>query len=93
MTGPEAVRYRVTVAGRVQGVWYRETCRREADAAGVSGWVRNNDDGSVEAMLEGEVGSVERVLRWMKAGPALAVVRSVQVRTEDPVGEQTFTVR
>ena len=48
------VRLRVVVSGRVQGVWFRESCRREATAAGVSGWVRNRADGSVLAVLEGE---------------------------------------
>jgi acylphosphatase len=87
------VRYRVIVAGRVQGVWYRQTCQREAAAAGVAGWVRNNDDGSVEAVLEGDAAAVERVLAWMKLGPPGAVVTNVDVRTESPDGETSFTVR
>jgi acylphosphatase len=48
------VRRRVVVTGRVQGVWFRESCRREADSLGVAGWVRNRPDGAVEAAFEGE---------------------------------------
>ena len=87
------MRYRVLVSGRVQGVWYRESCRREATAAGVAGWVRNNPDGTVEAVLEGEPGAVDRVVSWMRTGPRHAVVTAVDVRGEAPAGERGFTVR
>jgi acylphosphatase len=87
------VRYHVKVSGRVQGVWYRESCRREATAAGVSGWVRNAEDGDVEAVLEGEPGPVDRVLRWMWVGPPLALVTNVDATDEPPRNEQGFRVR
>ena len=87
------VRYRVVVSGLVQGVWYRQTCRSEAAAAGVTGWVRNNADGTVEAALEGEVHAVDRVVAWMRVGPPRAAVTRVEVRQEDPVGETAFSVR
>jgi len=87
------VRYRVVVTGRVQGVWYRESCRREATAAGVAGWVRNCYDGTVEAVLEGDDAAVERVVAWMRTGPRHAVVTRVDVRAETPAGEEGFTVR
>lgn len=87
------VRRRAVVTGRVQGVWFRESCRREADAAGVTGWVRNTESGSVEAVLEGEPDRVERVLEWLSIGPSRAVVANVEVHPEQPVGETTFTVR
>jgi acylphosphatase len=87
------VRRRVVVSGRVQGVWYRESCRRQALAAGVTGWVRNTWDGKVEAALEGLPASVEAVLAWMRIGPPRAQVTNVEVQTEAPVGEPTFTVR
>jgi len=83
----------VVVSGRVQGVWYRESCRREATAAGVSGWVRNNYDGTVEAVLEGESVAVDRVVAWMRVGPRSAVVTRVDVRAEPPEGERGFVVR
>lgn len=86
-------RYRVTVSGRVQGVWYRESCRRIAEDAGVSGWVRNNPDGTVEAALEGEEHAVDKVVAWMRSGPPRAYVTDVSVRAEEPRGEQGFFVR
>jgi acylphosphatase len=87
------VRYRVVVTGRVQGVWYRQSCRRRAAGAGVAGWVRNNPDGTVEAVLEGEAAAVEQVLAWMRVGPPHAAVGDVEVRAETPVGERSFAVR
>jgi acylphosphatase len=88
-----SVRYRVTVAGRVQGVWYRQSCRREAVGLGVDGWVRNNGDGTVEAVLEGEPAAVGRLVDWMRVGPPSARVTDVDVRTEAPQGERGFRVR
>ena len=87
------VRRRVTVSGRVQGVFFRDTCRREAARRGVSGWVRNCRDGTVEAVLEGPPEAVEGVVSWMRSGPASAEVDGVQVSTEEPAGERGFAVR
>ena len=86
------VRYRVKVSGRVQGVWYRESCRREAIAAGVTGWVRNTHDGDVEAVLEGETEAVDRMLAWMWVGPRAVLVTKVDAREEPAVGELGFQV-
>ncbi|MCL4291681.1 MAG: acylphosphatase [Acidimicrobiia bacterium] len=90
MTAP--VRRRVVVTGRVQGVWFRESCRREAVAVGVAGWVRNASDGTVEAVLEGPPAAVERVVRWCRSGPSGARVDAVDVSVESPVGERGFRV-
>jgi acylphosphatase len=87
------VRRRVYVSGRVQGVWFRETCRDEAARAGVGGWVRNLDDGRVEVVLEGAPAAVDRVLAWCRRGPRRARVDGVDVVVEAPVGEQGFRVR
>ena len=87
------IRRRVVVTGRVQGVGYRDSCRYEAVAAGVAGWVRNNWDGSVEAVIEGESAGVDRVVAWMRKGPRSAVVRDVRVSEESPQGELGFSVR
>jgi len=84
---------RVTVSGQVQGVWYRQSCADVAIAAGVHGWVRNNADGAVEAMLEGSAEAVERVVSWMRVGPRLAVVEHVRVTDERPTGAGSFVVR
>ena len=88
-----SVRYRVTVAGRVQGVWYRQSCRRQAVALGVHGWVRNDGDGTVQAVLEGEAGAVDQLVAWMRIGPPHARVAKLDVRPETPLGEQGFEVR
>lgn len=89
----DVTRLRVVASGQVQGVWYRQSCRDVAEAAGVRGWVRNNADGTVEAALEGETGAVEQVVAWMRTGPPLAAVDDVQVHQETPTGETSFTVR
>lgn len=91
--GGTDVRVRVVVSGRVQGVWYRQSCREEADAAGVRGWVRNRPDGTVEAVLEGSAAAVERVLGWMRTGPPRAAVHGLRAAHERPQGEASFEVR
>jgi acylphosphatase len=87
------VRRRVLVSGRVQGVWFRESCREQAMAVGVSGSVRNLADGRVEAVLEGPPAAVDRVVAWCRAGPGRAQVDAVEVVDEPPVGESGFRVR
>jgi len=89
----ERVRRRVLVSGWVQGVWFRESCREQAVAAGVTGWVRNRADGRVEAVLEGPEPAVDRVVRWCHDGPRRARVEGVEVTAEEPVGETGFGVR
>ena len=87
------IRVRVVVEGRVQGVFYRQSCQRAAVSNRVTGWVRNNRDGSVEAVLEGEPDAVERVVAWMRVGPPQAVVTRVVTHDEPPTNFATFTVR
>jgi len=84
------VRTRVVISGEVQGVGFRATCRREAQAAGVSGWVRNRADGRVEAAFEGEAEAVARLVAWCRQGPRWATVRDVTVEEEPPIGERGF---
>ena len=72
-------RVQVTIRGRVQGVGFRANCQREAQAAGVRGWVRNSWDGSVEALFEGPEDGVDRMVRWCHTGPRMAEVESVEV--------------
>ena len=67
------------VIGRVQGVFFRESMRREAIQRGVSGWVRNRADGSVEAVLQGETSQVEALIVWARRGPPAAQVLSIEV--------------
>jgi acylphosphatase len=83
----------VVVRGRVQGVFYRDSCRQEAERAGVSGWVSNEPDGSVRALLEGAPDAVERVVGWMRTGPPHASVDEVRVEEADAEGSEAFEVR
>ncbi|HEU4481169.1 MAG TPA: acylphosphatase [Actinomycetota bacterium] len=85
------VRKRILVAGRVQGVFYRETCRRVAEAAGVAGSARNLDDGRVEVVLEGADDAVVEVVRWCGQGPDHAHVTGVEVIDEPPTGTRGFS--
>ena len=78
------VRCRVIVSGRVQGVWFRQSCRAEAVANGVAGWVRNRADGRVEAVFEGADAAVTRMVAWCREGPPRAEVVDVDV-SEEPV--------
>jgi acylphosphatase len=87
------VRRRVLVQGRVQGVFFRDSCRRMAVSAGVKGWVRNRGDGRVEAAFEGEPDAVDRMVAWCRQGPRGADVERVEVIEEEPVGESSFHVR
>ena len=86
-------RVRVVVSGRVQGVWYRDSCREQARAAGVGGWVRNRGDGAVEAEFEGPPAAVDTVVTWCRSGPPRARVDDVTVTPIPPLGEHTFHVR
>jgi acylphosphatase len=86
------VRRRVVVSGRVQGVWFRDTCRREALARGVRGWVRNLPSGEVEAAFEGDEAAVAAMVAWCHHGPPRAVVTGVRVSEEPPAGEAGFRV-
>jgi len=86
------VRRRVVVSGRVQGVWFRDTCRREALARGVRGWVRNLSNGDVEAVFEGDPIAVDAMVAWCHHGPPRAVVTGVRVTDEAPTGEAGFRV-
>lgn len=83
----------VFVSGTVQGVFYRATTREQANKTGVDGWVRNLDDGRVEAVFEGPEDAVEEMIEWCHEGSARARVEDVTVRWEDPEGLDTFEIR
>lgn len=87
------VRYRVLISGRVQGVFFRDTCRRMAEQHGVSGWVRNLPDGRVEAVFEGPAAAVRELVDWSRRGPRSAAVADVRVAAEPPEGISGFLVR
>jgi len=87
------VRRRLRVTGRVQGVWFRESCREVADRLGVAGSVRNRADGSVEVVAEGPPQEVEGLVAWCRSGPPAADVTRVDVVEEEPEGLVGFRVR
>lgn len=95
-TPTPTVRCHVLVEGKVQGVYFRESTRREADRLGVRGWVRNLDDGRVEAEFEGAADRVGELVAWCRQGPAGARVDALTTSSRPTVGEQGpsgFTVR
>ena len=79
--------------GHVQGVFFRETARRRAQAADVAGWARNLPDGSVEAVFEGERDAVAQLVEFAREGPRGARVDWVDVVSEEPEGLEGFAVR
>ena len=87
------IRRRVTVRGHVQGVFFRETTRRRAQARGVAGWVANKPDGSVEAVLEGDQDAVEAIVAFVREGPRGARVDWVDVEHQEPEGLSGFEIR
>jgi acylphosphatase len=89
---PGLTRTHVWVAGRVQGVWFRDACAREAAAHDVQGWVHNLADGRVEAVFEGTEAAVDALVEWCRAGPPRARVDGVEVREEPAVGETGFRI-
>lgn len=86
-------RVHVEVHGHVQGVFYRDSCRREAQARHVAGWVTNTVSGTVEGELEGADGDVDAVVAWCRSGPPQASVERVDVREVDVTGDSGFEVR
>jgi acylphosphatase len=85
--GKDLVRVRVFAGGRVQGVAYRFFAEKSAARLGLTGWVRNLDDGRVEVLAEGAAGPVESFLERLQQGPSLARVDSFEVRRERSTGE------
>jgi acylphosphatase len=87
------VRRRIRATGRVQGVFFRDSTRQEAERRGVAGWVRNCGDGAVEAVFEGPPDAVEALVAFTRAGPGSAQVEALDVSSEEPEGLRDFDVR
>jgi len=88
-----AVRRRITAHGRVQGVFFRDSVREEAERRGVAGWVRNTPEGTVAAVFEGDAGDVDALVALCRGGPGAAQVSRVDVGEEEPEGLRGFEVR
>jgi acylphosphatase len=86
-------RVRVEVTGLVQGVYFRDTCRREAQARDVGGWVRNTPSGTVEAEFEGDDADVDAMVAWCRSGPPHASVQRVDAAGVPTTGASRFEIR
>lgn len=84
---------RVLVRGFVQGVYFRESCRREAERLGVAGSIENLHDGRVLGRFEGPAGAVDALVDWCHEGPDRARVEGVEVEHDEPSGAEGFAVR
>lgn len=80
-------RVHLVIAGRVQGVFYRASARGEAQRLGLTGWVRNREDGAVEAVAEGPDEKVDAFVAWCRRGPPAARVDELSCTTAAPTGE------
>lgn len=87
------VRAHVWVSGRVQGVWFRQSTAERAMELGVGGWVRNLEDGRVEAVFEGSPVAVADAVAYARTGPEHARVEDVEIAYESPAGDSRFIVR
>jgi acylphosphatase len=87
------IRKHIIVSGRVQGVFFRDRCQEAAQRHRVAGWVANREDGSVEAVFEGDDGAVREMVDWARHGPPRAEVTGVDVTDERPEGLPDFSVR
>lgn len=83
----KTVRAHVLISGKVQGVFFRANTIKEARELELTGWVRNLEDGTVEAVIEGPENKVKELILWCNEGPRLAKVEKVEVKYEVPTGE------
>jgi len=87
-------RVRVKIYGKVQGVFFRANTQEKAKALGVKGWVKNNSEGTVSAIFEGEDEVVDQIVEWCKHGPEVAQVDKVEAREEKYTGEfESFEIK
>ena len=88
------IRVHVIISGHVQGVFFRDKTQRQANARGVTGWVRNLSDGRVEAVFEGDENAVQQVVSWCQQGPPNAYVTGVESHSEAVINEYlSFSIR
>ncbi len=91
---PEKVRVHIFISGLVQGVFFRAEIEKMALKLDIKGWVRNTENGRVEAVFEGEKDEIEKIINWAKKGPSGAIVEKVDIRWEEHKGEfENFEIR
>jgi acylphosphatase len=84
----------VIISGKVQGVWFRANTKNKAEQLGITGWVRNTNDGKVEALFEGEDDNIKEMLEWCKHGPTMAKVTDVRVKRNPDQDEcNSFSIK
>ena len=87
-------RVNIIISGRVQGVWFRASTKQKADQLGITGWVRNNSNGCVEAVFEGDEETIQEMLEWCHQGPTYAKVKDVKVTKSTPTNDfEGFSIR
>jgi acylphosphatase len=85
---------RIRISGQVQGVFFRESMRQQANQLGITGWVRNRNDGTVEAVVQGDAPSVEQLIEWSRRGPGRAQVERVTIEpVEDGIDYASFDIK
>ncbi len=90
----EIARLHIVIEGIVQGVFFRAGTREESCKLGLTGWVKNCSDGCVEAVFEGDIDKIEKIVEWCKKGPPGAVVRNIETVWEQATGEHdSFTIK
>ncbi len=80
-------RVKLKIHGKIQGVFFRYTAKQIADKLKVKGWIKNNFDGTIDAVIEGKDEAVDEMVKWCKAGPTNSIVEKVDIREEYYKGE------
>ncbi|UCF49011.1 MAG: acylphosphatase [Thermoplasmatales archaeon] len=84
----------VIISGRVQGVWFRANTKQKAEMLGLTGWVKNTNDGRVEAVFEGDNDKLDEMIKWCHKGPSLSKVDKVDIKKQKPTDEfDGFSIR
>lgn len=82
----------VRVSGKVQGVFFRKSTQQKATTLGINGWVKNDDDGTVLVEMEGNIHAINEMENWLRQGPPLAKVESLEISLEEEKGYQEFLI-